>query len=193
MKRNPTPEQHLERGKRHLEEAQVASDRHDYTTALSFAARAQQDFADAIVDPRRPDPAVKSLFNRAAKVYAEAVQGLGKTRNPAESPADIIARQLGGTNRLRMFLGSKRIYSANDGKTLLFDYKPQYPSKQGNICEITYNRGTDLYDITFMHIGTARSGFKKTVIKQFDGIYADQLMDLFEGVTGLYLTLKPRR
>lgn len=114
-------------------------------------------------------------------------------RNPEASPADIIARQLGGVGKLRMFLGSKRIYSANDGKTLLFDYKPQYPSKQGNICEITYNRGTDLYDIAFMHIGTARSGFKKTVIKQFDGIYADQLMDLFEGVTGLYLTLKPRR
>lgn len=116
-------------------------------------------------------------------------------RNPAESPADIIARQLGGVGRLRMFLGSKRIYSANEGKTLLFDYKPQYPSKQGNICEITYNRGTDLYDIAFMQIVKTRGlpGFKKTVIKAFEGIYADQLMDLFERVTGLYLTLKPRR
>lgn len=114
-------------------------------------------------------------------------------RNPEASPADIIARQLGGVGVLRMFLGSKRIYSANDGKTLLFDYKPQYPSKQGNVCEITYNRGADLYHVKFMHMGTARSGFKKTVIKEFDGIYADQLMDLFEGVTGLYLTLKPRR
>ncbi len=61
------------------------------------------------------------------------------------------------------------------------------PKAKGGInkVRIELDRGRDLYNIEF---GSLRSG-KYKVKKKFKGIYADQMGDLFEKTTGLYIRL----
>jgi hypothetical protein len=97
-----------------------------------------------------------------------------------ESVADEIVRQLGGANKLKAMIGAKQFYSDNDGNTLVF----KFPNPRGpNLVKITLN-GMDTYDIEFWR------GTKK--VKEMSNIYNDQLMDVFEKETGLYLTFSSR-
>jgi hypothetical protein len=65
----------------------------------------------------------------------------------------------------------------------------KYPRQDGpfgmiNMFTCTLN-GMDLYDLKFEYV----HGTKVKLVKEYNNIYCDQLIDLFESATGLYLTL----
>lgn len=97
--------------------------------------------------------------------------------------AKTILSQLGG--KLVCMTGARDLIGHPDG--LSFKFPAPTPSK-GNHCQITL-LPSDTYRVTFRHL---RSKHVKTVVT-FEGVYCDQLMDIFEQQTGLYLTLSPRR
>lgn len=61
-------------------------------------------------------------------------------------------------------------------------------SKKANYCRIEYVQASDLYSVEFKKIGRA-PGFTITDVEDFDGVYADQLLKIFESVTGLAVNL----
>jgi hypothetical protein len=90
-----------------------------------------------------------------------------------------IIQQMGG-GRLKMMLGANLIRITN-GLGI------KWPNKQrskGNYVEVVL-RGDDTYDMTFYNLSVR--GKKK--VKAFNGVYADQLVELFEKQTGWYLRL----
>lgn len=113
------------------------------------------------------------------------------------TPAQIIANQLGGTNRLKAMLGAKEFYSDNNGQTLVFKIG-RGAIKSINYIKITLN-SMDLYDIEYgrkynkkCKLSGAMLPAYKT-ISESKGIYNSMLMDDFEENTGMYLTLHARR
>jgi len=107
--------------------------------------------------------------------------------------AEIILSQLGGSNRLKLMIGAHNFFSKNEGRTLIFKFKG---CKSANCLEITHN-ASDLYDVKLLK---TRPMNRKTyeipapiVAGEFEDIYSEDLMDLIERETGLYLTLHSRR
>ena len=95
--------------------------------------------------------------------------------------AETIIDQIGGAGRLQIMLGTKAIACLDNSIT--FDFKG---NRKMNKCRITYNYGSDLYTVEFFKYSPKK--FTYTVVAQFAGIYADQLRNLFEQTTGLYLS-----
>jgi len=93
--------------------------------------------------------------------------------------AQTIATQLGGTSRLQAFTGAYNF--GTSGNNLTFRIK----NRKVNYVRITLN-SKDLYDLQFGRV----SGVKFTVIKEYNDIYNDQLVELFEQTTGMYLSFK---
>jgi hypothetical protein len=93
-----------------------------------------------------------------------------------------IAEQLGGVRRLKMMLGAT-VMQVND-HTLGIKFPNKQRSK-GNYVEIKYQRGPDTYDVEFFNLSIK----DKKQVKRFSGVYADQLVDIFEGQTGWYLRM----
>ena len=91
--------------------------------------------------------------------------------------AQIIAEQLGGTGRLKMMTGAYNF--GTSGNNLTFRIKNSF---KVNYVRITLN-GKDLYDLQFGRV----SGTKFTIVKEYSDIYNDQLIELFEQTTGMYL------
>lgn len=103
-------------------------------------------------------------------------------------PADITLQQLGGRRRLGVMIGAYDFFSDNDGQTLTFKFKM---CKEANCVKITLN-AMDTYDIEFIKIGRLS---KKTwtvpvrKVKTYEGVYADQMQEVIESFTGLYMSL----
>jgi hypothetical protein len=91
--------------------------------------------------------------------------------------AQTIAEQLGGTGRLKMMTGAYNF--GTSGNNLTFRIKNSF---KVNYVRITLN-GKDLYDLQFGRV----SGTKFTIVKEYSDIYNDQLIELFEQTTGMYL------
>ena len=134
---------------------------------------------------------MRELLSRLEKRYEDTSEGMEVI---AESAADIILKQLGGRNRLSAMIGARDIFSDDGGKTLVFKF-PNRKKSAPNYVKITLT-SMDLYDIEFGRItmekdkdwpGIKTPKYKK--LKTFDDIYADQLVDIFEKTTGLYLRL----
>lgn len=98
------------------------------------------------------------------------------------SVAQTIYDQLGG-NRFRMLTGS---HSFVGGKDFL-QMKLRRNATRANTLKITLN-AMDTYDVVFATAG--KRGWK--VVKEINGAYCDQLMDIFEETTGLYVTFAAR-
>jgi hypothetical protein len=96
------------------------------------------------------------------------------------SVAEEILRQLGG-NRFKAMTGAN-VYSDNGGNSLIVKFKG---SPKANYMRIDYKAGKDLYDVK---ISKLRTGELKTIFEA-DGIYCDQLTEIFERETGLYTSL----
>lgn len=93
----------------------------------------------------------------------------------------IILDQMGGARRLAMMLGIKKFQTLPRGVGF------QWPNKQrsrGNYVEIIL-QPSDTYDMTFFNL-SARG---KRPVKKFNDVYADQLVELFEGQTGWHLRM----
>ena len=103
----------------------------------------------------------KSLFKESGDAYKE------------------IMNQLGG-NKFVVMTGSKNFVHSNNGNTLTF--KVGSGTKKSIVyISITLN-SMDTYDIKFMN----RKG---NIVSEFNGIYADQLTDIFTQETGFYTKL----
>ena len=96
--------------------------------------------------------------------------------------AQTIIDQIGGTGRLQAMLGTKAIACIDSAIT--FDFKG---NRKMNKCRIAYCEGSDLYSVEFFKYFPRKLTCAK--VQEFAGIYADQLVNLFETTTGLYLTL----
>jgi len=92
--------------------------------------------------------------------------------------AQTIMQQLGGMNKVIAMTGAYNF--ATDGKNVSFRIK----NKKINHIKITLN-GRDLYDVEFGRLW----GSKFTVVSEYNDVYFDQLIPLFEENTGMYLKL----
>ena len=97
-----------------------------------------------------------------------------------QSQAKTLLRQLGG-NKFIMMTGAKQMSIGKNGLTM----KIGRNSKSITHVAIDLDRGKDLYIMKFIRV---RKGIPK-VVKQYDGIYADNLNNIFEKETGLYTRL----
>lgn len=93
--------------------------------------------------------------------------------------ATTILQQLGG-NHFAVMTGSKNFIAGKNSLSM----KLSRNSSKSNYLRITLN-GKDLYDLEFISI----RGAKMSTKKQFNDIYNDQLVDIFESTTGLYTRL----
>ena len=97
-----------------------------------------------------------------------------------QSQAKTLLRQLGG-NKFIMMTGAKQMSIGKNGLTM----KIGRNSKSITHVAIDLDRGKDLYIMKFIRV---RKGIPK-VVKQYDGVYADNLNNIFEKETGLYTRL----
>lgn len=73
------------------------------------------------------------------------------------------------------------IVGRHGGGGMLLILDPDKTSQGGNVFVVSYHRGGDDYTITY----AKRDGDHVQIIRESDGIYADQLCELFSGVTGI--------
>lgn len=94
--------------------------------------------------------------------------------------AQYIAKILGGAGAIRCMTGGT-VHPSASGGLLLAGMK----NAKFNYVTITLNEGTDLFDVNFQKTR------KSSIVKEefVEGIYIDQLKELVESKTGLYLTL----
>lgn len=99
--------------------------------------------------------------------------------------AQIILQQMGGNNRLVAMVGANSFtYGSIDynGFTQPFvSFKFKMNPKMKSL-RVIYEEGKDTYVMQFL----GRTG---KVIKEFGDVYCDDLVDIFEETTGLYLRL----
>ena len=94
--------------------------------------------------------------------------------------ANEIYRQLGG-NKFRVMTGAKMMVSTENGIRMRIGRN----KTNANFMEVSLN-GLDLYDVTFAKV--TRMGEMKSV-REYNNVYNDMLVSLFESHTGMYTTL----
>lgn len=113
--------------------------------------------------------------------YGKAVPGHSSyKRNPISDIANIIYNQL-GANRFAMMTGAKNFVAGDD--FLMFSIGKN--QSVYNKVRITLTPD-DLYDLEFFKMNRL-GDISKT--QKFEGVYAEQLQDLFTQVTGLYTSM----
>jgi len=99
--------------------------------------------------------------------------------------AETILEQLGG-RRFVMMTGAKNL--ASDGPSLVFQL-PRRMAKDGiNVVRVTLDP-SDTYTVVFSKQADARGGYRMTTVREVEGVYADQLREIFEGTTGVATSL----
>lgn len=93
--------------------------------------------------------------------------------------AQTILNQMGGSGKLVAMLGARNF--STEGNDLRFRFRG---SRKSNYVKITLN-SMDLYDIEF---GKIRK-YELIPGESFFDVYADQLIEIFESVTGLRTSL----
>jgi len=102
------------------------------------------------------------------------------TKQEREFVASETLRYLGGANRLSVMIGATNFIAGTNGE-LGFKFKG---NRQMNYVKFIVN-GKDLYDVEFFQIRK----FEMKPVKQFNDYYFDQIKELFEQTTRLYLSL----
>ncbi len=92
--------------------------------------------------------------------------------------AQTIAQQMGGTKRLQMFLGAMNFVAHENGLTFKFKGNRKFTH-----LKVTLN-SMDTYDMEFIKV----HGASIKTVKEFDGVYNDMLVSIFEDTTKLYLS-----
>ena len=126
---------------------------------------------------RKKDKEKKKRIAQAGG-YMKVKESVNERLN--QSQAKTLLRQLGG-NKFIMMTGAKQMSIGKNGLTM----KIGRNSKSITHVAIDLDRGKDLYIMKFIRV---RKGIPK-VVKQYDGIYADNLNNIFEKETGLYTRL----
>lgn len=95
--------------------------------------------------------------------------------------AQTILNQLGGIGKLRLMVGmNQAVVSENSVK---FSFKG---SKKSNMCKITL-LPSDTYLVQFYKFTKKNLSFD--TVNEYNDIYSDQLVEIFETSTGLFLSL----
>ena len=94
--------------------------------------------------------------------------------------ASTIMNQLGGSNRLNAMIGLKDVYAVENG----LSFKMKCKGAKVNYVKIVLN-SLDLYD---MELGKIHGNSYK-VIKSIENVYCDQMKEIIEKTSGLYLSL----
>lgn len=112
----------------------------------------------------------------------QAAQDALSTLRYADSQiAQTILAQMGGTRRLVAMIGARDFVAGPNWVSF------KWPNKQrskGNMVKVTL-RGDDTYDMEFLNV----AGMAAKSVKKHSGVYAEDLVDLFERQTGWYLRL----
>ena len=96
--------------------------------------------------------------------------------------AETLLQQLGGAGQLRAMLGTKAILADENSAT--FDFRL---CKLANRCKVTYLPKLDFYRVEFFLVRST-NGIAHPQ-ETFSMVYADQLRQVFEGFTGLRMSL----
>lgn len=103
------------------------------------------------------------------------------TRN--QEIALIIAQQMGGTGRLKLFTGAYNFAAIENG--LMFRMPGKGFARDSiNVVRVKLTP-RDEYDMEFLRL----RGTTLKEVRAYRGVYCDQLVELFEEATGLYLSL----
>lgn len=94
--------------------------------------------------------------------------------------AATIVEQLGGLGLLRLLLGTHKVVF--DAKGIHFDIQG---CAKINRIQIAYRESVDLYRITFFHYRPSKTALD--LIADYEEVYADQLREMIESETGLFL------
>ncbi len=105
-------------------------------------------------------------------------------KTEALQTAETIFQQLGGKRKLTFMVGANNFQFHNRPEVEQVDasFKFKMCSKV-NFVKVTYHRCPDVYTVKFFNLGKA--SIKE--VSKFEHIYCDQLIELFEKETGLYL------
>jgi len=111
------------------------------------------------------------------------VESISEASN-SNQVAKIILKQIGG-NKALVMTGAKNLVSGeNENGDPYLAFKIGRNSSGINYIKIALT-SLDLYDVEFGRM----SGMNYKVVKAFDRIYADQLVEIIEQTTGMYLSL----
>ena len=102
------------------------------------------------------------------------------TEKMNNTQANLLLKQLGG-NKFKAMVGAKDFGIGSDG----LHFKIGRNAKSISHVVIDLDRGKDLYDIKFLRV---RAG-KIKVVKKLEGIYANQLGEIFKKYTGMNVRL----
>jgi hypothetical protein len=102
----------------------------------------------------------------------------GTTGSTDYSVAQTILNQLGGMKRLVIMTGAYNFVASSNAVSF------RIKNRKVNYIKITLN-GKDLYDIKFSRIVK----YDEKVVKEYNDIYFDQLIPIFEETTGMYLRM----
>ena len=118
----------------------------------------------------------KSAWDRDA-----ALDDLRSLRHANSPVAKTILAQMGGARRLMAMLGVKQFVTSSNSVSFK---SPNKQRSKGNSVKISL-RGDDTYDVEFFNVAkfTAKS------VKKHSGVYAEDLVNIFERQTGWYLRL----
>lgn len=100
---------------------------------------------------------------------------------------DTMLQQLGGARQICILTGCKIIYD-NEGSSVKFIFPRQTGKDRITHLIVTYNRGSDLYDIAGHRYN--RRSFQCPQIMSLSGVYGEDLKRVCEDITGLYFTLR---
>lgn len=129
----------------------------------------------------QPLPTLRFLEFAAHKIKHQTTGGNIMTTQSMEIASTIIKQLASHPGRLQVMIGAKDFVALKSGVMFRFTGKNKISA---NHCKIVLN-GKDLYDITFTRI----HGTKLTTKEVLNDVYCDQLTELFESTTGLYLSL----
>jgi hypothetical protein len=102
----------------------------------------------------------------------------GTTGSTDYSVAQTILNQLGGMKRLVIMTGAYNFVASSNAVSF------RIKNRKVNYIKITLN-GNDLYDLKFSRIVK----YNENVVKEYNDIYFDQLIPIFEETTGMYLRM----
>jgi len=98
----------------------------------------------------------------------------------AKQRAETIIQQMGGSGKLRAMVGATQF--AFDDSGVRFSFKG---CRKANKCVVELT-AMDTYNLKFYRYSPTKGTCDEK--QAYEGVYCDQLIELFEGYTGLYLT-----
>lgn len=120
-----------------------------------------------------------------------------KTSETAHEISQIILQQLGGRHFLVMTGSKNLVYGTSEDHQDFLRMTLHKNASKANRLTIYYNAGMDEYNMVFEKITLPRwcpkqfkySDYKQETVKEYNGVYFDQLQEFFTETTGLLTSL----